>query len=147
MQLTHSIEIDLPLEKVFDFVADARNDPQWCPRVDWCKQIRGDGPVVGARYQALEKPSLRKPQTRWIDVLTSDRPTRLVTRQIDEQGEFTIEYVLEPRGADTWLTQRDDVIWTLPKPLVPFARLIVARHIRDQLKDLKKLMETEKAAL
>jgi hypothetical protein len=86
MALTQTVDIDLPVEMVFDFVADARNDPQWCPRVRWCKQINGDGPLVGARYEAFEKPSFRKPQSRWIDLITCERPTRVVTRQVDDKA-------------------------------------------------------------
>jgi len=47
--LEHTVEIDRPLDEVFMFVADSRNDPQWCPRVTRCEQRRGDGPVAGAR--------------------------------------------------------------------------------------------------
>lgn len=142
MLLRHTIEIDQPIDKVFDFVADARNDPQWCPRVKWCRQVDGNGPEVGARYEAYEYPSLRKPQSRWIDVLTSERPTRLVTRQTDEQGDFTIEYVLEKADSGTRLTQRDSVTWTLPRLIVPIAMRIVDKHIREQLGGLKRLLET-----
>jgi hypothetical protein len=142
MLLQHSIEIDRPIDELFDFVADARNDPRWCPRVKWCEQVGGDGPEVGARYEAYERPSLRKHQRRWIEVVTNERPTRLVTRQTDEQGDFTIEYVLDRTDSGTRLTQRDSVTWTLPRLIVPIAKRIVDRHIREQLGGLKRLLET-----
>ena len=146
MRLEHTIEIEEPIEAVFDFVADPRNDPRWCPRVTWCRQVEGDGPDVGARFEALEHPSLRRAQTRVIEVVAVEPPHRAVTRQTDEQGEFVIEYVLRPSPGGTLLTQRDDVTWTLPRVAVPIGRRIVARHIRDQLGRLKRLLETPAGA-
>jgi uncharacterized protein YndB with AHSA1/START domain len=140
-QLEHQIEISHPLEEVFAFIADARNDPRWCPRVISCEQRDGDGPGLGARYEALEKPTLRPRQTRWIEVVDFAPPNRVVWRQKDEIGDFTITYLLEPAARGTRLTQRDEVAWQMPRVYVPIARRIVARHIRDQLSSLKRLLE------
>jgi uncharacterized protein YndB with AHSA1/START domain len=141
MPLQHSIEIHRPLEQVFKFVADPRNDPQWCPRVTACVQRVGDGPTVGARYEAAENPTMRPKQTRWIDILECDPPHRVVTRQDDLQGSFVITYTLERTAAGTRLTQSDEIAWKVPRIGVPIGNFIVGRHIPDQLRRLKKLLE------
>ena len=142
MELTHTIRIAAPVDRVFAFVADARNDPRWCPRVEWCRLVAGEDPAaVGTRYEALQHPSLRRTQRRWIEVVASDPPRRIVTSQVDEQGEFAIEYVLQESDGGTLLTQRDEVAWKVPRPAVPIAERIVRRHIRSQLEGLKRVLE------
>ena len=142
MRLQHEVEIGAAIDTVFDFVADPRNDPQWCPRVEWCRQVTGTRLEVGARFEAYEHPSLRRAQGRVIEIVALDPPNLAVTRQVDEQGEFTIEYRLQGDESGTRLEQRDRVSWTLPRLIVPLAERIVSRHIRHQLEGLRRLLET-----
>lgn len=143
--IEHAVEIELPIEPVFDFVADSRNDPRWCPRVVSCDQLEGEGPGPGARYDAFHRPSLQRPHHRRIDVDEFDRPRRIRTLQEDDIALFTITYDLErvPRG--TLLKQRDEIEWKIPRAYLPIAKRIVRRHIRDQLDGLKRLLETSPA--
>ena len=129
------------MEEVFDFVADRRNDPSWCPRVAWCEQREGDGVHAGARYEAFHRPTLQRPHRRAIEVLELERPKRVVTRQMDKIAAVTITYELEPAGADTRMTLRDEIEWRVPSAFVPVGRRIVSRHMGDQLRGLKQLLE------
>lgn len=140
-RIEYELEIAAPAEQLFGFVADSRNDPRWCPRVRWCEQRGGDGPAPGARYEALHSPTLRRTHTRWIDVLESEPPRRIVTRQEDEVARFTITYTLSPTETGTRIAQRDDIEWKVPRLAQPVARLIVKRHIGDQLRRLKRVAE------
>jgi hypothetical protein len=45
-----SVPISLPASTVFDYVADARNQPVWCSGITSCRQIELDGPLPGAKY-------------------------------------------------------------------------------------------------
>jgi uncharacterized protein YndB with AHSA1/START domain len=145
MRVEHGIEIERPIEAVFAFIADARNDPRWCPRVLSCEQESGAGPGLGARYRALEKPTFRPRQTRSIEVLDFAPPHRIVWRQKDDVADFTITYLLEPAAGGTRMTQRDELVWRLPRLYVPIASRIVPRNVRNQLSSLKRLLEADAA--
>lgn len=145
MKIERAIEIERPTEAVFAFVADARNDPRWCPRVISCEQESGEGPGLGARYRALEKPTFRPRQMRWIEVIDFAPPNRIVSTQQDDVADFTITYLLEPTGGGTRLTQRDELAWRLPRIYVPIASRIVPRNVRSQLSFLKRLLEADAA--
>lgn len=142
MRFEHAVEIDRPIDEVFAFVADPRNDPRWCPRVTWCEQRVGDGVAAGARFEALHSPTMQRTHSRWIDIVAADPPRTVVTRQEDEIGVFTITYTVERAGAaGTRVTQRDDIDWKVARLARPVARLIVRRHMADQLRRLKRLLE------
>lgn len=142
MHLEDQIEIDRPIEEVFAFVADARNDPRWCPRVSACRQVEGDGPGPGARYEARHRPTLLPPHVRHIEVLEYDAPRLIRWRQSDLGGVFEIDYHLAPSDGGTRLTQSDEIDWRVPRVFHPVARRIVRKHIPDQMADLKRLLES-----
>jgi uncharacterized protein YndB with AHSA1/START domain len=144
--IERSTTIDAPIESVFEFVADARNDPLWCPRVVWCEQREGERPGLGARYEAFHRPTFQRRHHRWIDVVEFAPPERMVSTQEDEIALFTITYSLEPAASGTRLTQRDEIAWKIQRVFVPFGRRVVRRHIGDQLESLKRLLESRTAA-
>lgn len=146
MLITGSAEIERPIETVFRFVADPRNDPQWCPRVKRCEQREGSGPGRGARYEAFHDPTFQRPHRRGIEVVTFEPPRRIVTTQRDRIGDFTITYLLESTSGGTLLTQTDEIVWKLARPIHPIAMRIVRRHIGEQFATLKQLLESEQQA-
>jgi hypothetical protein len=143
MRIEGSTEIDRPIEAVFGFVSDPRNDPQWCPRVVWCEQREGSGPGPGAGYEAFHRPTFQRPHQRWIEIVALDPPLCLVTTQRDHIADFTITYLLERNSHGTLLTQIDEIAWKLARPIHPFAMRIVRRHIREQFATLKQLLEND----
>lgn len=48
--------IQRPIEEVFAFIADAENDPRWCPSVKEIERVVGEKPGAGARYRMLHAP-------------------------------------------------------------------------------------------
>ena len=142
MLLEGSIDIDRPIETVFDFVADPRNDSRWCPRVISCEQRPGESPGRGARYDVLHDPTLIRRHTRSIEIVEFDRPRRMVSRQEDEVAAFTISYLLERTPRGTRLTQRDEIAWRISRIARPVAKRIVGRHIGSQLRKLKQVLES-----
>jgi len=139
--LSGSIEIQAPIEATYAFVANPENDSRWCPRVVWCRQREGSGPELGARFEALHRPTLQRQHSRWIEILQAEPPRRIVTSQSDDVGAFTITYELEARAAGTLLRQSDEIEWKVARPFTPLARAIVRRHIGDQLGNLKRVLE------
>jgi uncharacterized protein YndB with AHSA1/START domain len=144
--LARSVEIDAPIETVFEFIADARNDSQWCSCVLSCDQRTGDGCGKGARYEAVHRPiKLRRALVRTIDVLAYDPPHRIRWRQEDADATFDIAYELEPTARGTRLTQHDRIHWKFSPGLavfaVPFARALVRRRLASQMAALKRRLE------
>jgi uncharacterized protein YndB with AHSA1/START domain len=146
MRIEGSEKIDRPIEAVFGFVGDPRNDPRWCPRVVWCEQREGSGPGPGARYEAFHRPSFQRPHPRWIEIVTFERPHRIVTTQRDAIADFTITYLLQSETRGTRLTQIDEIDWKLARPIQPIAIRIVRRHIGEQFATLKRLLEDDQRA-
>ena len=141
MQLAGGVLIRRPIEEVFDYVADARNDPAWCERVHWCRQVEGDGPAVGATYEARHHPSgYPWPHLRHIEVVDLVRPTLVRWRQEDRLAEFDITYELVAVEGGTRLRQSDRIRWRFPGMGV-VGRRIVQRHIGEQHDVLRGILE------
>lgn len=143
MGVERSVEIARPPEEVFAFLADARNDPRWCGTVVACEQRAGEGPGLGARYEARHKPTPFHPtMPRAIEIVEYDPPRRLRWRQEDGNGVFHITYEVEPTAQGTRFTQQDSIDWKVPGPVGRMAeRLFVRRHIGEQMAGLKRQLE------
>ena len=141
-----TVQVDSSPETVFAFVADVRNDPRWCPKVRTCEQTLGDAPRLGARYNAVHQPTRIKPAAEIaIEIVAFDPPRSMGLRQEDEDGVFYVDYELEPADEGAHFTQRSVVEWKLPAPLRLIANRMVPRHLDDQMKSLKSLLESGSA--
>jgi hypothetical protein len=90
------ILIERPVEEVFDFVADQRNEPIYNPRMLQSEKIT-DGPIgVGTRFRAAAR-SGRRAAEMLIEVTEFQRPRRLGSRttmsDVDVDGGLTFEPV------------------------------------------------------
>jgi uncharacterized protein YndB with AHSA1/START domain len=144
MAVERSVEIARPPEEVFAFLADARNDPRWCPTVVACELQTGEAPGPSARYEARHKPTpFHRVMPRSIDVVEYIAPHLIRSRQEDANGVFHITYEVEATPQGSRFTQRDSIDWKVPAPVGRFAeRLFVRRHIGGQMAELKRLLET-----
>lgn len=128
------ILIQRPVEEVFDFVADERNEPRYNPQMRRAEQTSA-GPIgVGTTFQA-ESTSQGRPVLMTIAFTEYQRPLRLASAthlsNMDIQGTLTFDPVpegtqmrwfwkLEPRGALKLLTplvaalgrRQERTIWT-----------------------------------
>ena len=95
-----SIDIARPVESVFDFVADQRNEPSYNPSM--CESLKiTDGPIgVGTRFRAT---ILRrgKPLEMVIEYTGFDRPRLLASRTVMPGTLVTGQLSLEPIPAGT----------------------------------------------
>jgi Polyketide cyclase / dehydrase and lipid transport len=136
-EIEGEILIGRPVEEVFDFVADQRNEPHYNPRMVRAAKIT-DGPVgKGTVFQSAVKSMGRTAEMR-IELTGYDRPARLASRTIMQQadmgGTLTFEptppgtrmrwsWRVRPKGAArllapliTWLGRRQEqAIWTSMK--------------------------------
>ena len=141
MEIVRSVEIAQPVEAVFTFVADARNDPGWCPKVRSVELV-GGAPGEGATFEVVHKPVPGKPE-RQLDMRCTgfDPPRRIEWRQEDGVDVFDVTYELEDLGGRTRLTQRSVAELGARRLLHPIYRAGIGRDIAKQLEELKKLLE------
>jgi hypothetical protein len=76
VRIAGEIVINRPVEEVFDFVADERNEPRYNPRLRRVEQLSA-GPIgVGTRFRA-ETVTLGRPVPMVIEFTAYERPRRL----------------------------------------------------------------------
>jgi len=142
MDLEATIMIDRPIQEVWDHIADLRNDPAWCKKLESVEQLSGDRPGPDARYRVMHRPvPLRKPKELMVTVEEYAPPSRMRLREEDDDGLFDVTYELEPLGNGTRLTQRDRIDWKIPRFQHPIARRMVSRDITKQFQALKRRLE------
>src|SRR5829696_9086244 len=56
MEIEKTIVIGRPVEEVWAFIADARNDPRWCKKVESVDQVSGDEPVAAGSLPRAPPP-------------------------------------------------------------------------------------------
>jgi uncharacterized membrane protein len=139
------VAVHRPVETVFDFVADARNEPRYNPHIRLAEKTSG-GPIgVGSRFRN-ETASMGR-ITEWVIEITSYRrpwhlATSLHSSAMDIDGTMTFEAVpggtrmrwswdLKPRG-----------IFQLFAPLI---RRSGQRLEDDNWQNLKDYLESQDA--
>jgi uncharacterized protein YndB with AHSA1/START domain len=142
MKIEKTIVIEHPVEKVWEYIADGRNDPRWCDKVISVQLVSGDDPGPGASYRVVHRPvRLKKPKELAVTVQEFHPPHRMRVREEDDDAVFSVTYDLEPAGEGTRLTQRDQIEWKIPRFQVPIARRMVSRDIENQFAALKRVLE------
>jgi uncharacterized protein YndB with AHSA1/START domain len=137
-----TIVIECPVEEVWEYIADGRNDPQWCDKVISVEQITGADAGPDASYRVVHRPiRLKKSKELAVTVEEFDPPRRMRMREEDDDGVFNVTYELEPAGEGTRLTQRDQIEWKIAKFQRPIARRMVSGDIEKQLSALKRVLE------
>lgn len=145
--MTHiagEVTIDAPIEKVFDTVADERNEPRYNPRIVHADKV-GDQPVgVGATYVAEPKGmGLRGQMT--VTTVEYDRPHRL--RNAIESSYLHVDGTLTFHEIDgqTRLTWDWDMRLVGPvRLLAPLLALVGPAWERRNWVDLKRYLESDR---
>ena len=140
------IVINRPVEEVFAFVADERNEPRYNPRMLSVQQT-SSGPVgVGTRWRA-EMATMRRSMPMTIDVTAYEPPRRLSSSThlstMEIEGALSFESV--PQGT------RMRWQWDLrPRGLLKLVKPLVARMGQRQEQatwaNLKRVLEAPAAA-
>jgi Polyketide cyclase / dehydrase and lipid transport len=123
---------------VWAVVADPRNDPRWCRKVN---SVEAAGE---RRWTVTHRPvPLRPPVELALQQLDIQPPSRLILREEDEASIFHVEYRLEPIDSGTRFTQISEFEWkTLPRVLHRTFARGVRRDVRGQLRAMKRLLES-----
>jgi uncharacterized protein YndB with AHSA1/START domain len=110
------IEIAAPAEKVFDFVVDVRNEPQWNPKMLHAEMLTPEPVGVGTRFRVrfgrrvgealIEDIRVSRPHS-WAAVSRSRALDVLSEGQIDETpngSRLLMRMRLDPHGTLRLLT-------------------------------------------
>lgn len=141
------IVIDRPVEVVFDFVADERNEPSYNPGMIRVEKLSA-GPIgLGMRFSA-EVSQKRGTAEMTIECTTYERPRRLSTRthlsNMDIDGTLLFEPV--PEGTRMrWLW--DVTPRGLLKLMGPMIAIMGRRQERAIWARLKGLLETRQESV
>ena len=95
------VVIKRPVDEVFDFVADERNEPRYNPRMLRAEKV-SDGPIgVGTQFRA-ETATRRGSAEMAIEITRYERPSRLESStrlsNMDIAGALTFDPVPGERG-------------------------------------------------
>jgi Polyketide cyclase / dehydrase and lipid transport len=134
--------INRPVEEVFDFVADERNEPRYNPRMRDAEQV-SEGPIgVGTRFRT-ELETMGRTMPMVVEFTGFERPWRLgsVTRSsmMDTEGALTFEPV--PGGTRmcwSWDVRPRGAL----KLMAPIVGVIGRRQEQSVWGNLKRLLES-----
>jgi carbon monoxide dehydrogenase subunit G len=137
MKFQNQIEIHKPIDEVFAFVAEMRNNPRWNYYVTEVVQEQGSGPAVGAQYFQT-----RKSDSQHYVMTQFDQGRSLtVETQAGSTPVFTRQMQFEPTASGTRITDQ----WTLQTAYPGFMEKLATGKIRgavaENLGKLKELLE------
>jgi uncharacterized protein YndB with AHSA1/START domain len=137
VRIERSVTVARPIEEVFAFVADPRNDPSWCRKVRSVAQLDAD------RYAVVHRPvPWQRPRRMQHTRVSADPPRRIVWHEDDGVDEIEVTYQLEPVGEGaTRLRQVDEATLGGPPVLRPLLRVGIGADVARQLRALKRLLE------
>jgi uncharacterized protein YndB with AHSA1/START domain len=141
------IIINLPVEDVFDFVADERNEPLYNPQMLHAEQT-SSGPIgLGTQFR-VESKTMGRTVAMTIEFTAYERPRRLTSSThistMDVRGTLTFEPV--PQGTRmrwSWKLEPHGLL----KLMTPMLATMGRRQERTIWTGLKRYLEAREAAL
>ena len=136
-----SLEIARPAEKVFDVVADPRNEIRYNPEMTESVKLT-DGPIgVGTTFRATVL-SRGRPVVVTIECTGFDRPRRFATRNVMAGWVAEGEVRCDPAAGGTLLSWDWQVSVTGPARIAgPLIGMVGRRRERRIWSRLKRLLE------
>ena len=136
MRVTTTTRINCPPEKVFDTLADLRNDTQWNSRVSRAELLSPEPIGQGSRFAIVNGGTPYD-----VTITTYDRPSRLVL-EASGKPDLTIACALTRRGEETELESDFDFRPRgFLKLLFPLLGPVIRRDVPKQFASLKALCE------
>ena len=143
-RIDDELVIERPVEEVFDFVADERNEPRYNPRMLRSQKL-SPGPIgVGTRFRAeMEMKGRRRPVEMTVEFTDYERPRRLASSThmatMDIAGTLTFDPV--PQGTRMrweWDLRPRGLVKLLSPVIGPLGR----RQEQAIWSNLKRLLES-----
>jgi hypothetical protein len=142
MLVRGDIVINRPIDEVFDFVADERNEPKYNPQMTLAEKVT-QGPIgVGSRFHCVMTGARAADMT--VELTEFDRPRRLGSTTQIPNMDIHGTLLFEAQGQSTkmrWL-------WNIEprgfiKLLGPIVRRMGERQELANWTGLKKVMEAQ----
>lgn len=135
------IVIERPVEAVFDFVADERNEPKYNARMTGARMVSPEPIGVGSRFQAV-MTGPGGPAELMIEFTSFERPHCLSSRTHLSNMEIEGRLIFEPIPEGT----RMRWVWDLQprgflRVLGPVVRRVGDRQERETWTALKRVLE------
>jgi len=136
VRVTATVQIACPRERVFDTLADLRNEQQWNSRVSSAELQSAEPIALGSRFAIVNGGTAYD-----VTITTYDRPTQLVF-EASGNPDLTIAYAFTPIGDGTQL-QSDFHFRPKGALKVLFSLLapVIRRNVPKQYASLKQLCE------
>jgi len=140
-----SIDIDRPIDEVFDVVADQTNEPMYNPAMTASHRLDA-GPIgVGTRFRATVL-TRGKPHEGEIEITGFERPSEMASRSVMGRSAVTGRLRFDPVASGTRLSWDWDVeAGGRARFLDPLVAVIGRRQERAGWGGLKLYMESEAA--
>jgi uncharacterized protein YndB with AHSA1/START domain len=141
--IQREIVINRPVEEVFDFLADGRNEPHYNPHMLRAEQT-STGPVGPGTQFRTEVTTGSRSMEMIYEITAYERPQRLAGRTIkgpiDVQSTETFDSV--PGGTHfRWVMELESR--GLFKLLSPLVARMMGRNLDTLLANIKRLLEAE----
>ena len=142
MLIQGDIVINRPIDEVFDFAADERNEPVYNPEMTLAEMVT-QGPIgVGSKFHCVMTGARAADMT--IEYTEFDRPRRLASTAHLSSMDITGTLLFEPQGQSTkmkWL-------WNIEprgfmKLLGPIVRRMGERQELANWTGMKKVIEAQ----
>lgn len=145
--MTHiykTIDVDVPVERVFDYVTAPSNWPAWHPSslrvsgatdrsLELGEQVTEEFRVAGRRGRVVWTVHEREAPRSWS-----------IQGQVQGGGSGTVTYILAPYAGGTIFER--EFVYTMPNPLLALLNWLALRHRVDResaeaLRRLKQVLE------
>lgn len=142
IEFTKTIQIERPVQEVFDFISNFKNMSKWNYFVTDVQNITGEPPHIGTTYDQTRKTDRQQYK------ITEFEPNRLVSiKTIPPSEKLLMRFEFKPTEdgtnlIDTWELEKD-----LIAPLNWLAKTRVKSAVAENLEKLKELLETGSTTL
>jgi uncharacterized protein YndB with AHSA1/START domain len=119
------IDIHAPVERVFDYVADARNEPQWLPGAKEVTKVTPGELARGTRFQGAYARAGRVD----LEIVAFERPSRVTLRGRSRIVRFDDAIELAAVDGGTRLSAR---MTAEPQGLMRLMAPLMGRTMRSQ---------------
>jgi hypothetical protein len=107
IHLERVITVPTDIQAAFDYVADFTTTAEWDPGIERARQVTGDGPGLGSRYEVVSNFGERELDLTYVNE-GFDRPNRLVFRGGDKRFESVDVITFEASDVGTQVTYTAD---------------------------------------
>jgi coenzyme Q-binding protein COQ10 len=137
-KVKRSITINAPVEKVFNYLADPMNQPEWVPSIMEIKDVSGFG--VGEHHLWTYKMAgvLLKGETTTTEHIPNER---IVTQS---KGGVTSTWIFNFETHDGGTMMELDIEYTIPIPVIGklAEKIVLKRNEREADSALANIKET-----